>query len=127
MRDELRADLDAPWRQQAACAGADVALFEAAGKGLPPIEALRLCQGCPVRGDCLAAALALPEQADALVWGGTTFNHRLRVRRGGWTAAQAMAAGDRVAAGRTADEQLADEPWLDAREAAPVYIRRKAS
>jgi WhiB family redox-sensing transcriptional regulator len=67
------------WHQRAACRGMGHGSFvrgEKADYG-PTRE---LCDGCPVRQDCLEAALA----DDSLVglWGGTTDRERRELRRG---------------------------------------------
>lgn len=48
-------------------------------------DAARVCQLCPVRDQCRLHALALPEVYG--VWGGTTEEDRLRVRRGAASSA----------------------------------------
>lgn len=51
-----------PWRAEAACLGVDTNIFYAAGEGSREDDiltgrALRFCARCPVRDDCLAAAV----------------------------------------------------------------------
>jgi WhiB family redox-sensing transcriptional regulator len=73
---------DPKWRDRAACRGEDTALFFAEEA---TVEARRtrarardICFGCPVQGDCLLWAVA----ADAHgIWGGTTREERLAVRK----------------------------------------------
>jgi WhiB family redox-sensing transcriptional regulator len=48
-------------------------------KGGAVTEARRICAGCEVRPECLAWALAQPEQL-AGVWGGTTERERRTLR-----------------------------------------------
>lgn len=105
------------WRDRATCREHhDPDIFDGAGKGRAPVEALRECRGCPVRAACLDYALALSSSDDnGLVWGGTTHKARLDIRAGYRTRAEAMADGDRLAEMRTPDEMIAeDEPWLAA-------------
>jgi WhiB family redox-sensing transcriptional regulator len=66
------------WESQAACKGMDPALFfpvndEDAG------EALAVCKGCPVKGECLAWALETRERFG--IWGGTTEKQRRAMLR----------------------------------------------
>lgn len=82
--------LDAPWRQWAACRGADPALFFAAtnaedrGRRLRTLgdmqraQALAYCARCHVRDDCLDHAIRFDELG---IWGGTTQRERARMRR----------------------------------------------
>ena len=98
------------WRDDAACREAeDPDLW---WDGSP--DAFRTCQGCPVRDDCLDAALQHPWSSDiAGVWGGTSPSARTLIRRGDLGRQEAMVRGDRLADHRTQAEQLADdEPWL---------------
>jgi hypothetical protein len=101
------------WRERAACLGADSNLFVPTGQGNVPREGLTYCVRCPVRSDCLTDALDRQATHDAGVWGGTTERIRAGVRLGHLTRADAMARGDRLAAGHvTEDELLEEEPWL---------------
>ena len=74
-----------PWREQAACRGSDPELFFPAtdsdwGAPAPTTShtARALCQRCPVRADCLEAALDSDTYG---VWGGTTRSQRRALRR----------------------------------------------
>lgn len=72
------------WREEAACAGMDPALFFPAGERAEPSlrdiqAAKRVCASCPVRQECLDFALAT-SQPDGL-WGGLTTRERRRLRR----------------------------------------------
>ena len=70
------------WREQAACLGMNVDVFVDPGfRGV----ALRACQGCPVRVDCLVDAISTP-YVDAVCGGCTP--KELRVLRGQWLAQQ---------------------------------------
>lgn len=66
------------WRQAASCRGVDPELFYP-GRGVNPEPARALCRQCPVRAQCLAAALARNEKFGT--WGGLTEVERRRVRR----------------------------------------------
>ena len=66
----------AEWMESAACKGKDVDLFFS-GPGMLPVEALRLCQSCPVRVDCLN--YAVDNHIDHGMWGGLSARER-RVR-----------------------------------------------
>lgn len=66
------------WQARAACVGRPLAaFFPAAGRNLA-LTAVRWCQPCPVRADCLAWAVAAHEHG---VWGGTTERERNGIRR----------------------------------------------
>lgn len=73
----------AGWREAGACASVDPDLFfpiSAAGKAAAQIaRAQRVCAGCRVRRECLDFALATGETEG--IWGGTTPDERIRVRR----------------------------------------------
>lgn len=68
------------WHAHAACQHerSDV-FFIAAGSGLRAARAI--CAACPVKQDCLDAALDTPESADFGTWGGTTASERRKLRR----------------------------------------------
>jgi WhiB family redox-sensing transcriptional regulator len=66
------------WRDSAACKGMDTRLFFPA-RGEPVSQAARsACAGCPVRLDCLEAALAVNERFG--IWGGLPTDKRDRIR-----------------------------------------------
>lgn len=73
------------WQRRAACHGQDVERYfpTARGVDLRPLRAL--CDGCPVRAECLDYAMA-----DASVdgyWAGTTQRERSRMRKATLSAA----------------------------------------
>lgn len=63
-------DDDRPWVIDAACRGADPAVFFAGTDGGDTRLAQRICAGCPVVKECLAWALSTGVAYG--VWGGTT-------------------------------------------------------
>lgn len=65
------------WTLQAACT--DLDMFPADGDSRGIRDAKAICQGCPVRFECLTAALDNGEQFG--VWGGLDANERSSVRR----------------------------------------------
>ena len=71
------------WRAASACLNTDpdvffpVAVGTAASKQVN--RALRVCDGCPVRQQCLDFALRSGEKDG--IWGGTTPEERIRARR----------------------------------------------
>ena len=65
------------WLQMRACEGFTATFFVTRGQSSK--EAKRICNGCPVRGACLASALRHNEEFG--IWGGTGENQRRRVRR----------------------------------------------
>lgn len=68
------------WHALAACRGTGVAIFYP-GRGESHDEAHELCAGCPVRGECLSAALQVCRNDDFGVWGGTSMRERKGMRR----------------------------------------------
>jgi WhiB family redox-sensing transcriptional regulator len=73
----------ANWRDDAACLHADPDLFFPVGTTGPALdqidEAKRICRACPVRKRCLAWALDLG--AVSGIWGGSTEDERLAMRK----------------------------------------------
>jgi WhiB family redox-sensing transcriptional regulator len=68
------------WRSLAACKGAEPDLwFPEPGEDARP--ALAVCDGCPVRRECLADALHAPEKFG--IWGGLPEVGRRAIRRQG--------------------------------------------
>jgi WhiB family transcriptional regulator, redox-sensing transcriptional regulator len=67
------------WRGEAACRGNTAAWFSTNKIAITAAKAV--CQGCPVRVECLSAALAQPGHDDFGVWGGTTAKERRGMRR----------------------------------------------
>ena len=65
------------WVDDALCAQTDPELFFP-NKGIAPTAAKATCRACPVRAECLQAALAVPSLDG--VWGGTTPMERRAVR-----------------------------------------------
>jgi WhiB family redox-sensing transcriptional regulator len=90
------------WRAASACLNTDpdvffpVAVGTAASKQIS--RALRICQGCSVRQQCLDFAIRSGEKDG--IWGGTTPEERIRARRalhrrplrGSWQEAPEMRA-----------------------------------
>lgn len=72
----------AEWIEYAACLGMPTEMFYPEGRSASRTlaEAREVCMSCPVRRQCLAAALETPPWDDHGVWGGTTRNERLRLR-----------------------------------------------
>jgi WhiB family transcriptional regulator, redox-sensing transcriptional regulator len=71
------------WRAAGACLTADPDLFFPIAGGAPSArqeaKALRICAHCPVRQECLDFAVRTGETHG--IWGGTTADERIRVRR----------------------------------------------
>lgn len=74
------------WHAQAACAGADPALFFPERQD-PTEPARALCRSCPVADDCLAEALRFTERDCPGIWGGTSARERRQLRQNARTAA----------------------------------------
>jgi len=72
------------WRAAGACLAADPDLFFPVAAGGPAGQetsrALRICDGCPVKRQCLDFAMRHGEANG--IWGGTTPEERIRVLRG---------------------------------------------
>lgn len=72
--------VDYSWQSEAACIVANGELFLGPDEERPRDRtrrqslALQVCRGCPVREQCLAHALSVPERHG--VWGGTTPEQR---------------------------------------------------
>lgn len=82
----------APWQARAVCASLDPDLFQlpTSGSQLPDedlhagqiAEAKTACRVCPVKAQCLAAALAAPRSQDMwAIAGDTTPRERAAIRR----------------------------------------------
>lgn len=71
------------WIEGAACIGEDPELFFPVGSAPPAVEqverAKAICDGCPVRSDCLEWSLVTCQ--DAGVWGGLDEEERREIRR----------------------------------------------
>ena len=65
------------WRKRAACRGATEPFFSYDEERVAHARAI--CEGCPVREECLQTALA--DRSLHGVWGGTTQEQRERIRR----------------------------------------------
>lgn len=94
--------VDMSWRERAACRGVplDVAnrFFPGDDNDCQYDASVRaLCSKCPVRAECLSAALAAGEQHG--MWGGTTPRERRRI------------LARRAAAARTTSPQDGNQQW----------------
>ena len=71
------------WRDSAACRDhPSPEVFDTEEHGSPDwIRAMNLCWVCPVKDECLGAALARYRSEDAGIWGGTTRAQRTGMRR----------------------------------------------
>lgn len=72
-----RLEIEQPWRTEAACLGEDRELFYPAPGANAP-EARAICEGCPVRWECLEDSL----QETFGFWGATSPSERDQMRRG---------------------------------------------
>lgn len=66
-----------PWAADAACKGHTAAMFPV--KGQPAAPGRTLCDGCPVRLDCLDWATTVPADQGGII-AGTTERERQRMR-----------------------------------------------
>lgn len=76
--DLLEADVQANWRRDAACRGMPPEMFYPDAGGQITVEARDLCERCPVRPECLSAALDGYENDGW--WGGMSPSQRRRLR-----------------------------------------------
>lgn len=66
------------WTDRAACRDVDPEVFFPISRNAAAAsEAIAICEGCPVRHECLTVALT---RAEVGVWGGTTEAQRRRIR-----------------------------------------------
>ena len=78
--DDLMWEPTEGWRDEAACGGAETALFFPAGEEASLAEAAKsVCAMCPVADECLQYALATNQSEG--IWGGMTGSERRRLRR----------------------------------------------
>lgn len=66
------------WRTEASCKGLDPDLFFPE-RGEPTAHIKAVCEGCPVKAECLALGLELDGPG---VWGGTSERERVGLRAG---------------------------------------------
>jgi len=71
----MKTEID--WMSEAVCRSADMSLFFSFEYDLIE-KAKLLCDGCPVKSDCLEIAIRREEHG---VWGGTTTDERKELRR----------------------------------------------
>lgn len=77
-RFEVTASAVRSWQQEGACRGMDPAHFFPE-RGMSTAEAKQVCADCPVRPQCLAAALEGGERFG--IWGGCSERERRTLRR----------------------------------------------
>jgi WhiB family transcriptional regulator, redox-sensing transcriptional regulator len=79
------------WRDESACQDLDTELFFPVGKtgpAVPQIEAAKaICAGCEARAACLHFAVTTNQEYG--VWGGTSEEERLQLRRA-WRSRQTL-------------------------------------
>ena len=75
---EARSGTARAWAPRGLCAGANPEIFFPSGDG-PAVEARRICEMCPVRGQCLAYAITAGEPFG--IWGGFDPHERENLRR----------------------------------------------
>ena len=99
---------DDEWERKSLCAQTDPEAFFPE-KGGSTRDAKRICQRCPVIGDCLSSALARDERFG--IWGGLSERERRRLKR---DLLAANGAEDRVLADLDdSDDELDDTDELD--------------
>lgn len=82
--NDLALDLTVPqWHKQAACKDAkDPDLWHPEpGERDREVRAKKICERCPVKKECLEDALSRPVAKDYGIWGGTSANERIKIRR----------------------------------------------
>lgn len=78
MREMIPSEQERPWVTDSACIGFEVKIFFPGADG-DARPALRICENCPVRAECLEYALESRQRYG--VWGGTTERQRRRILR----------------------------------------------
>jgi WhiB family transcriptional regulator, redox-sensing transcriptional regulator len=68
------------WHAHAACRGLGTDLWFVV-QGGSTAAARAVCKHCPVRAECLRAALSMPDSTDSGIWAGTSVNDRTQLRR----------------------------------------------
>ena len=76
--DQATADTKREWGAQALCTASDPEIFFPPSDS-PATEARQICAQCPVRGRCLAYAVAADERFG--IWGGLNPQERRNLRR----------------------------------------------
>jgi WhiB family transcriptional regulator, redox-sensing transcriptional regulator len=76
--EEAAADPRREWSVDALCVTSDLDIFFPPGDD-PAMEARQICADCPVRGQCLAYAVAADEPFG--IWGGLDTQERRTLRR----------------------------------------------
>ena len=79
MTSPLYSDELPTWRDDAACLGADPDLFFPPPGPYGAEEAKAICQGCPVRAECLDYAVTTAQKYG--IWGGTNEQERRQIRK----------------------------------------------
>lgn len=64
------------WREQAACKNESPSLFFAEKNDKSFHKAIKICNNCPVRQECLDYAIQIPERLG--IWGGLGYRGRLK-------------------------------------------------
>lgn len=83
--------IDLAWQVDGDCVGLDPDLFfPVRGDNDTANRAKAICQDCPVRGDCLAYALATTQKHG--IWGGQSENQRKATRSARHRARRGTAA-----------------------------------
>ena len=78
---DLAALLHRPrWHARAACRGQGTDRWFVV-QGGSTAAARAICKHCPVRPECLHAALSMPDSTDSGIWAGTSVNDRTQLRR----------------------------------------------
>jgi WhiB family transcriptional regulator, redox-sensing transcriptional regulator len=112
------------WRMKAACQPFDSELFfpdRSAYRNNEIAQAKSVCRGCPVREDCLKAALDGREKVG--IWGGLTPEERAKLQRRNRRARASAAAAASVAEERAE----AASPIMEAGYPTREQIRRGVS
>lgn len=68
------------WTDEAKCKGSSTEAFYP-DQGSHATDVKKFCSDCPVRKQCLEAALATPPNNDFGIWGGTSAPQRKKIRR----------------------------------------------
>ena len=116
---------DQTWRTEAACRGMDTVavFFPARGQNGKVAAAKAICEGCPVKAECLTEAMVDPMNSG--IWGATSHRQRRAIRSAnnpGHTPARKPIAHGTVS-GYESHQRRRESPCDDCRDAYNTHHR----
>lgn len=110
------------WRQRAACLGCNPDLwFPERGDSAPAQTAIKVCHGCPVKAECLHEHIW--ERTG--IFGATTPEQRVKLRRGLRLTRQPLPINHGTAGGYVTHKRRGEEPCVPCRIAHAAYHQRR--